>query len=226
MKQAQKVLFSRKFRNRTLPIISTIIIALLLLLRFTGALNYSIMATPSNEPGIKTGAYVFFSSLKQPRLFDFIVFKKSENGTNSNYIGRLCGLPGDVVQLKQGALWINGISKDDVIKPYFLYEIPDDEFEIHKGVLENYDCTSRPYLFLSEELIQKNDIKGKRIIRDAPDEMTQSVFGQQWNTSNFGPFVVPNGHYFIVGDNRDNSVDSRMYGPVKISDFTGTILGH
>jgi signal peptidase I len=42
----------------------------------------------------------------------------------------------------------------------------------------------------------------------------------------YGPVVVPPGHVFLLGDNRDESADSRTFGPVPVEDITGRLIGH
>ena len=57
------------------------------------------------------------------------------------------------------------------------------------------------------------------------DSMIRVQYGQPWNVDQFGPVHVPAGHYFLLGDNRHNSMDSRYIGFISEQDFAGTILG-
>ncbi len=93
---------------------------------------------------------------------DVIVFRSPEN-TDIDFIKRAIGLPGDILEIKDKQVYINGEKLDE---PYVVFK---DKYNIYRD--------------------------GPLKIRD-----------------NYGPVRIPEGYYFAMGDNRDNSDDSRFWG--------------
>jgi len=114
---------------------------------------------------------------------DVVVFRLPEDPTQ-DYIKRVVGLPGDRVQMIDGVLYINGEPcKQEPAEPYVLVDAYGETLTInrYKETLPN----GRQHYILDAEA-------GKP------------------GADNTQEFVVPPGHYFMMGDNRDNSSDSRM----------------
>lgn len=117
----------------------------------------------------------------EPKRGDVIVFKvPTDNRTD--FIKRLIGLPGDEIQMKDGVLYING----EAVKK----ERVDD--------------------FIKRDP-RGNTIREPRYRETLPNGVSYVVLDldRAGRRDNTGIYKVPPGHYFMMGDNRDNSSDSR-----------------
>jgi len=119
---------------------------------------------------------------RAPSRGDVVVFKLPRDG-HTDYIKRLVGMPGDRIQMKNGALHINGRALA--------------RQELSPGIVTESFGFTHPV----ERFLETNPEGRKYMTYD---------FGPDNKVDSTGVYVVPQGHYFMMGDNRDNSLDSRV----------------
>ena len=127
----------------------------------------------------------------KPKRGDVIVFKTPEDN-KTDYIKRLIGLPGDKVEMISNQLFINN-------KKVKREKVKDDVYSNFK--VEKYKETL-------------NNGKSYDVF-----EFTERV--SFYETNSFSEITVPKDHFFVLGDNRDNSQDSRFVGSIPKSNLVG-----
>jgi signal peptidase I len=136
-------------------------------------------------------------ALRDPRRGEIVVFRPTYNEPQIDVVKRVIGTPGDTLQMADGVLFRNG---ERVNETYAHYEQGYDETIDMEGI-GLLDPTIRP-----EEYGGKNHLP----------LLLPTVNPRQYRPSrnNWGPIVVPAEHYWLMGDNRDHSLDSRYMGPI------------
>lgn len=136
---------------------------------------------------------------RQPERGDVAIFKAPPLN-DVDYIKRVIGLPGDTVQMKSGVLYLNGVAVPKVRQPDF--ELP---------VSANTDCKYNLAAFKVRRADGTEACRYPRFRETLPNGVSYDVLDMGLTPQDdTPPVVVPADSLFMMGDNRDNSMDSRF----------------
>ena len=187
-------------RPKIWPWIVVAFAALLVVARFVVVKPYNVPAG-SMIPTLKVNDHFFVNLLKKhPARGDVIVFRYPKD-PDKEFVKRVIGIGGDTVEIKQRVVYINGSPIQQVLR---------DQPKSYN----DYDESTKTW---SEH---------------ACTAYEESLGGKKWTIIHtldqqgyWGPRQVPLDSYFVLGDNRDNSHDSRYWGFVPQDLVQGTLIG-
>lgn len=216
---------------KILLIFSATLVSAWIVGRVTGMFQYYTAATPANEPTIKRGAKFFASNLVKPSRFDFVCYNGYIPFMESVHLSiyRVCGLEGDMVELRNGELYVNYVLADTNFAVMNEYKIANteignfpEELTYEEGYLMSFDNDSS-LIKVSSEWVKENSFQRQKFLLDSTFPVAEQ-FPRSWTADNFGPVKVPLNHLFVLGDNRHNALDSRFRGFVSKDSMVATVL--
>ena len=174
--------------------------------------DWNDVPSQSMEPTILVGDRIFVNKLAYdlkvpfttwhvaewsgPQRGDVVVFFAPRSGTRM--VKRVVGVPGDIIELRDNQLRING-------KKVQYDSLPVEQVDAN-------DLTdSAPFVFAEERL--------------GTDGHAMMIQPTRRSPRSYGPIAVPDDQYFVMGDNRDNSGDSRVFGFVPRDQIIGKAVG-
>jgi len=211
--QVPEVWFARWYWMISMVFIAPVFFAILIRTFLWEPFN---IPSQSNLPTLKVGDHLFASKFtygysryslpldmplisrrilyNSPERGDMFVFKSPADGS-TDFIKRLVGLPGDTVQIAGGILHINGKA-------------------IVRRRIEDYIDTD----------YRGNSRHTPRFNETLPNGVQYEILEAEGDTAHFDNtemFTVPEDHFFAIGDNRDNSSDSRSFGFIPTKNLIG-----
>ncbi len=156
----------------------------------------------SMDPNLQDGEYGFTSLISlltgDVNRGDVVVIKIEEEGKESLWVKRIIGLPGETVSCVDDQIYING-------------QLLDESEYMNEDYIQSY--------------LQQNEYGFNQVIAKVVDEqgmpVTNDRGNQQFVSIDFEPVQLKDDEYFVMGDNRPVSKDSREIGPIKEGQLYG-----
>lgn len=190
-------------------------------------LSYRTVMNCSNYPTLLENDVVLFSKWLPKKLNNWVVVNDDEG---EYQVLRLVGLSNDTMTIENGILYRNNRNLDVNLTLAHYYGFTKQQFEELKHLNDLRICYTTEegdsiFLNVGDEVGQSLK-ESERFIRSkgVVNPIIKKKYGREWNLDHFGPYVVPEGKYFAVGDNREMALDSRYLGPFDAKDFLGSVI--
>lgn len=152
-------------------------------------------------PGDRLIVTKLFGDIKRG---DVIVFQFPED-PSVQYLSRVIGLPGESIEIKDSRVYIN----NEELKEIRVFVEEDTEILPMSEISSEGDGSYRVFYYSREEGV---------------DDIRMEMMSQVARFGTRKPHKIAEGNYFVMGDNRDNSADSRFWGTVPENLVTGKAL--
>ncbi len=148
--------------------------------------------------------------LSEPERGDIMVFvhPPTQETNPTDYIKRLVGLPGDTIEVRDDVVYVNGVEQTRTADGDFVYTDT------------SRTCRPESMRMFQERLGSASGDSSGNIVEHAVLQSTSYAT----RMADWGPRQVPDGQYFMMGDNRDNSADSRIWGFVPRDNIRGKAI--
>ena len=223
---------NKKKLIRKIALIIAIVWGIKFILSTTGIFRVVKSATIANLPNIKLNQYDFTTSIIKPKRGDFMLYKRNDSIFGEmECIHRVCGVEGDLIEIKSGILFVNdkpfnenlnlsySYSVSKKILEELSYNMSDEELSLVERVNDSITI-----VYIENKLAKKHNLKRNITDKFKVNYNVQKSYNKKWNLDNLGPIKVPSGKYFVLGDNRNYTIDSRTEGFVNKNNFIGTII--
>ena len=138
-----------------------------------------------------------------PERGDVVIL--TPEGKNQDYIKRVIGMPGDLFEMRGGEIYLNG--KKVKVESQPVKDLPVDannpctEIDFPGALVQEADGSLHCYVTIVRETL--------------PNGVSyDTIDARRGSTDDVAPLRIPAGHYYLLGDNRDNSADSRVDAPI------------
>ncbi len=131
-------------------------------------------------------------AVREPRIGDIVVFDSKEDGADQKIVKRLVGVPGDTLEMRASHLFRNGAP---VAEPYALHVDTTKSVGAFRASMRQWQL---------------------------PHLVGRDTAGYEPDLQHWGPIVVPADSLFVMGDNREDSYDSRYWGFLARSSLRGS----